>query len=239
LQHLGIDAHFAQPYNHNGKARIERFFGTVHGEFDKEFPSYAGHCSGLLDKKERANRLKNVMALPTIDEVRERFAPWARWFNARSEHQIDDLVDEQTGERLSPDEYYQRHLPSRRVVREDSLMLLEQVFTRPLKVHKWGISLKIGNKTVRYGEHAAELRERMGSGKLVRVSFDESDLRSVRIYDEDFRLLCVAGENGRHGGLSDDPIRKADVQAAHAARRQLKRDLKRTLDLAAASLSDA
>lgn len=239
LTHLGIDGHFAVAYNHNGKARIERWFGTVHNDFDREWPSYAGYDAAELDKMERAERLENTMDLPTIEQVREKFAAWFDAYNHRADHNIDDLVDAHTSERLSPIEFYDRYLPALRVVRSDSLLLLEQVFTRPLTVHKWGISLKIAGKVVRYGEHAVELRELMGSGRQVRVSYDESDLRSVRVFDEDWRLICIAGENGRHGGLADDPIRREDLQAAMTKRREIKRDLKRKIDTIAMSLSDA
>lgn len=239
LTHLGIDGHFAVAYNHNGKARIERWFGTVHGDFDREWPSYAGYDAAELDKMERAERLENTMDLPTIEQVRERFAAWFDSYNHRADHNIDDLVDPDTRQRLSPIEFYDRYLPALRVVRADSLLLLEQVFTRPLTVHKWGISLKIAGKAIRYGEHAVELRELMGSHRQVRVSYDESDLRSVRVFDEDWKLICIAGENGRHGGLSDDPIRREDLQAAMTKRREIKRDLKRKIDTIAMSLSDA
>lgn len=239
LTHLGIDGHFAVAYNHNGKARIERWFGTVHSDFDREWPSYAGYDAAELDKMERAERLENTMDLPTIEQVREKFAAWFDAYNHRADHAIEDLVDPHTSERLSPIEFYDRYLPALRVVRSDSLLLLEQVFTRPLTVHKWGISLKIAGKVVRYGEHAVELRELMGSGRQVRVSYDESDLRSVRVFDEDWRLICIAHENGRHGGLSDDAIRREDLQAAMNTRRQIKRDLKRCVDTVSMSLSDA
>lgn len=239
LTHLGIDGHFAVAYNHNGKARIERWFGTVHGDFDREWPSYAGYDAAELDKMERAERLENVMDLPTIEQVREKFATWFESYNHRADHAIDDLVDPDTRQRLSPIEFYDRFLPAMRVVRADSLILLEQVFTRPLTVHKWGVSLKIAGKVVRYGEHSVELRELMGSHRQVRVSYDESDLRSVRVFDEDWRLICIARENGRHGGLSDDPIRREDLQAAMNTRRQIKRDLKRQIDTRSMSLSDA
>jgi transposase InsO family protein len=239
LAMLKIEPHFARHYNHNGKARIERFFGTVHGEFDKEFKSYAGYRPGMLDKLDHQATQKDIMSLPTLDEVREKFDEFAQWYNLRREHHIDDLRDPSTQERLSPDEFYNRYLPSKRVVKKDALILLEEVFSTPLKVFKWGVSLRIGNGTVRYGELCPELEPLVGTDARVFVSYDPEDMGTVNIWNEKFEFLCAAQQNGRYGGLANDRIKKQDLQAGFAKRKQASRRLREKIDLVTGTLSDA
>lgn len=239
LAMLKIEPHFARHYNHNGKARIERFFGTMHGEFDKEFQSYAGYRPGMLDKLDHQATQKDIMNLPTLDEVREKFEQFAEWYNARSEHRIDDLKDPVTQERLSPIEFYERFLPTKRAVKADSLILLEEVFSTPLKVHKWGVSIRIGSGTVRYGELCPELEPLVGTDARVYVSYDTEDMGTVNIWTEDFEHLCSAQQNGRYGGLATDRVKKQDLQAGFNKRKQAKRRLNERIDLVTGSLSDA
>lgn len=243
LNMLGIEPHFAQPYNHNGKARVERFFGTVHERFDKTFAAYAGHRSGMLDKREREARRKDVMSLPTLDEVKQRFAEWASWYNAWADHRIEDLVDADLGGRVSPEEFYRRRLPAKRTLDLDSLVILEQVFTEPVKVHKWGISIKIGTKTMRYGEDAAgriepALEPYVGSGELVYVSYDEQDLSRITVWDAGFRPIAKVWANTLRGGLVGESFTRRDLQAAANERREQKRRVKQRVDLSTLTMSD-
>lgn len=235
---LGIEPHFARPYNHNGKARVERFFGTVHEDFDKQFDSYTGNKPGMVDAKLRREQQGDIMALPTLDEVREKFEEWASYYNARSEHRIDDLRDPETRRRLSPIEFYTRFLPTMRVVDRGALKLLEPVWSKPLAVHKHGITLTLAGKGVRYGEMEPALEPLVGTDRRVYVSFDPSDTSQVTIYDEEFQLLCTAMENGRYGGLATDKVSLADRKTAFARRKEQKRRAKQRVDLAALSLSD-
>lgn len=235
---LGIEPHFATPYNHNGKARVERFFGLVHERFDKEFASYVGNRVGMVDRRERKDDLTNTHTLPTIDEIRERFDEFATWYNHRSDHRIDDLVDREKGGRLSPEEFYQRHLPKRQLVNQDSLKLLEQVWEKPRKVHKWGVSVPIGGRVCRFGEMEPALDALVGTNRRVFVSFDPSDTTRVHVWDQDFKLVCVATENGRYGGISNDRVTVQDRKVAWSERRAQKRELERKIDMTTASLSD-
>lgn len=239
LSMLGITPHFARHYNHDGKARIERFFGTVHGEFCKEFDSYSGFKPGMLDKLDHQATQRDVMNLPTLDEVRERFTEFASWYNHRSEHAIDDLRDPETLERLSPIEFYTRYLPAMRTLKRDKLVLLQDVWSNPLKVHKWGVSLRIDGNTIRYGEMRPELEPLVGSDQRVFVSYDPEDMGSVTIWTEKFELLCTAMQNGRYGGLATDKIKREDLKAGFDKRRQAKRRVKQKIDVVTGTLSSA
>lgn len=226
---LGIKPHFARPYNHNGKSRQERFYGTVHGEFDKEFASYCGYKPGMLDHRDQLAIQKDTMNLPTVEDVREKFTEFARWYNFRSDHHIDDLRDPKTLERLSPAEFYQRYLQTKLAVKQESLILLEPVWSNALKVQKNGIGLRIGAQTVRYGELMPELESLVGTDKRVFVSWNPSDTNSVTVWDQDFQFICIAQENGRYGGLAQDTITLEDRKSAYNARKeQLKRVKQKT-----------
>lgn len=240
LRMVGIEPHFAQPYNHNGKARIERFFRTMHERFDRLFATWCGSRPGMIDRRELNATLRDVMALPTIDDLREGFAQWAEWYNHRAAHEIDDLRDRQTRERLSPAEFYDRELPAVRTVDRRVLPLLGQVWsTRPLRVSKMGVTLEMAGGRVRYGEREPALEPLVGSGRGVYVSYDPADTGSVEVWDEAFRHLCTARENGRHGGLADDEVTVADRRAAFAQRREQRRRARERVDALSLSLSDA
>lgn len=238
LRMLSIEPHFALPYNHNGKARIERFFGTLHQRFDREFATWCGSRPGMVERKELNAKIREVMSLPTLGELAERFALWAEWYNHRADHGIADLADRETGELLSPIEFYRRELPARRAIDRDLLPLLGLVWSRPLAVHKHGVSVEIAGRVVRYGEMQPALEPLVGSGARVYVSYDPADTARVEIWDDQFRHLCTAPENGRYGGLADDQVSVADRRAAYAARREQKRRARERVDLAGMSLSD-
>lgn len=239
LNMLGIEPHFANAYNHNGKARIERLFGKVHGDFCNEFKSYIGNRPGMVDRRAMAAETRDVMNLPTIEEVRERFAAWAEYHNHSADHSIEALCDPESRERLSPQEFYDRYLPTKRTVDRDALTLLAPVWTNPLKVSKHGISVRMGGRTVRYGELEPQLELLAGTDRRVFVSYDPDDTGSVRVWDEQFRFLCTALENGRYGGLTDDKVKLADRRAAHNERRAQLRRVRERVKVDKLTLSDA
>jgi len=237
---LGITPHFAMPYNHDGKSRIERWHGTVHGEFDRDFMSYCGNKPGMLDSIALRDQRKDILSLPTLDEVREIFDEFIAWYNTRTEHRIDDLKDPDTLERLSPIQFYDRYLETKPVINKNALKLLEPMWSpKPLKVHKNGISLKIGGGTVRFGDTAVELEPFVGSDKRVYVSWDPEDTTQITVWDEDFKLVCTAMENKRYGGLASDKVTIADRRAGFAARRGQKRRAKQRADILTMTMDNA
>ncbi|MCB9902537.1 MAG: DDE-type integrase/transposase/recombinase [Planctomycetes bacterium] len=218
---LGIEVRFGTPYNPNAKARIERLFGLIHERFDREQRSYCGQGPTAVAPEIKAALLKDPAALPTLDEVRERFEAFVSWCNGRGEHGIDDLIDGSTGERLSPAAYYDAHLPVRRELLDPSMLeLLAQRFTRPLKAGKRGVGFTPPGATrkVYFGEHRPELRPYINckTSRLV-ASFDESDLSAVRLWDAaTMRHVCTAPMNEFYGA-------KASAGAIAEAQRRRKR----------------
>lgn len=219
---LGIETHFAAPYNHDGKARIERFFGTAHGEFCKTFDTYCGAKPGDVPKHGVA-----MDRLPTLDDVRGRFPRFAQWYNDRCEHGIDDLADDQ-GRRLSPSEAMNQWRTTRSIMpRPEALALLMHRWEQPKSVGKLGIGVRIAGRTVYYGQDCVELRPLQGRKASVHVTCEPQDMSRVFVYDEQFRFLCVAQANGLHGGAS--PMSRAALASAMKRKRDHERAVRDTL----------
>lgn len=219
---LGIDVHFAAPYNHDGKARIERFFGTVHGEFCKSFDSYCGARPGDVPRHGLP-----VDRLPTVDEVRARFPRFAQWYNDRCEHGIEDLADD-AGRRLSPSEAMSQWRTTRSIMpRPESLALLLHRWEQPRSVGKLGIGVRIAGRTVYYGQDCPELRPLAGRKASVHVTYEPDDMSRIFVYDDQFRFLCMAPANGLHGGAS--PMSRAAIASAMKRKRDHERAVRDSL----------
>lgn len=235
---LGIECHFARPYNHNGKARIERLFATVHQDHDREYASWCGSDEGdRPDADTLRAALADVMALPTLDQVRERFAQWAQWYNGRRDHRIDDLVlcDGGSTERLSPIEFYQRRLPARRIAPKESLELLWPTMSRAVQVTKRGVAATIAGKVWRWGAGHPALEPLVGTDARVYIAYDDDRLDEVVVYDTQFRFLCHARMNQLLGGAQ---VSKEDLREAMGIRREQARRAKERPPLVERVLTD-
>lgn len=237
---LGIKAQFATPYNHNGKARIERFFGVVHQGFDRTLDSWCGSKPGDRDPEAVKAVQSDPLKLPTLDQVREKLASWFEAYNASGDRNVPDL------DGLSPESFYRSRLPAFRALTDKArvLGLLQDRWSRPLTVNKFGVGITISGQRITYGQFEPALNELVGSGRKVHVTYDPADLTSVRVYDERFALICQAPMNARHGGdvssaTGAGAIAKDHLQQAIRRQRQFKRDARRQLDLAAATLTTA
>jgi len=231
LGRLGIEPHFALPYNHNGKARIERMFGSMHMEHDREYKSWCGSKKDTVDPDALKAAVHDVMSLPTIDEVRERVASWADWYNHTKDHNVEDLdADRETGEALSRIEHYTANLPAeRRLSDPNVLILLEREWSRPLKVGKRGIGIKFGGGTTHYGDVAPELDHYKGTDRTVFVTYDPEDTGEISVFDGDYRFICRATENDSFGGVG-----KISKDARILAHQQRSSQRKRARDWAPA-----
>lgn len=223
LGKLGIKARFALPYNHNGKARIERLFGTRSGGFDKFQPGYCGNTPGAKDRDAIDAELADIKGLLTLEQLKAKFAVWVQEYNHAADHAVTDLADPATGELLSRDGFYQRFHPRRVLADRSSLELLKHRWSKPLKVQKWGISLTIAGRVCRFGDIAPELDRFKGTDRLVRVCFDPDATESITVYDDEWRPVCVARENEEYGGPATDSISVEARKRAMAIRREQKK----------------
>lgn len=75
---LGIDTHFAWPYNARSKP-VERFFGTMN-ELERLLPSYTGQSipdkPAWMNRNEKLHRRLHNSWVPTIDEAHEAIRRW-------------------------------------------------------------------------------------------------------------------------------------------------------------------
>ena len=218
---LQITPHFSLPFNANGKARLERWFRTL-DPFHKTFESYCG-----ISPETQPQRLKEVLSrpgiIPPFKAVYERIAAHIQGYNQRADHDIDDMVE--GAERLSPDQAMARWCTTRRVWADPSALdLLLQKWKRPTTVGRNGIAMTIMGQTFRYGQFEPALRPFKGlhkrDRKTVRVNYDPHDVRTIRVYDDQYRFVCVAKMNdqgGLHAGdaISEEKVADLNRQKAH------------------------
>jgi len=200
---LEIQAHFSIAYCPNGKARMERWFGTIHGDFDKSFVTYCGASSG--DKPESLEGiLDQPHRIPDIEHVRKRLADRIAAFNANADHNMEDL--EEGGVKLAPGDALAKWCASRRVTpHENVLELLMQHWYRPVSVGKNGVTIAPYGFPLSYGSTDPALMpyKRCGTDRkkvTVFVSFDPHDLRTISVWNHEFQRIAVVRENDI-GGL--------------------------------------
>ncbi|MEO0966299.1 MAG: transposase domain-containing protein [Planctomycetota bacterium] len=217
---LDIECSFSLAYNPNGKARMERWFRTLHETFDIGFVSYAGGSPARKPESLDAV-LKRPASLPTFEQVEDELADFIAAYNARADHAIEDLVDrdEQTGERvtISPDEAMSRWCPSVRHRDPSAIQHLCRMWHPPVSVGKQGVTLRLYGRVLRYGAFDAALSpykaRRRGKATKVLVSYDVDDLATVQVWTLDRRFIAECRLNERGGG---------DARALKAVSRQLR-----------------
>jgi hypothetical protein len=198
---LGIEPHFALEYNPNGKARLERWFRDLQ-PFCQAFDTYTG--IDTESKPERlADVLKNPRLIPSFEEVSKRLDDFIAAFNDNANHQMEDLSE--NGQTLSPNEAFARWCDTQRIPADrQSIDLLMTEWHRPVPVLKNGISLRFGTRTYKYGNTEPSLARfkalSKAERKLVRVSFDPRDFRTIRVYDMAYVFVCEATMNHVGGG---------------------------------------
>jgi len=220
LNALKIEARFAIPYSPNSKSRQERFYRSLSGFF-KTFETYAGE-----DVDTRPERLNAVLAnprlIPSFEHVQARLAKHIEGYNASADHAIADLVD--GGEPLSPGEALRRWCGTRRVLADPgALDLLLQQWHKPVTMGRNGITLVLAGRAVAYGGFEAALTPFKARFKKDRkpllVSYDPHDIRTIRVYDAQWRFVCTARMNdlgGRHGdAIALEYVGELNRQKAH------------------------
>ena len=209
LGELGIKPHFSIAYAPNGKARMERWYGTLHDQFCRSMPSYVGK-----DTASKPDGLASRVAagnLPTYAEARERLSHYIKAYNASDEHQIADLVRDGGG-RLSPDQAMATWCTTQRVYNAGALDLLLLHHDRAVTVGKQGVRVTVAGETYYYGLMAPELIAYQHTRRKVRAAYDPTDLRTAHIFDDQTKqLICVARSNDVGG--QDGPIGRQQMAA--------------------------
>jgi len=210
---LGIEPHFSLKFNPQGKARCERIFATIGARFDKTFATYTG--KNTVDKPEKLEAvIKAAKTIPSFEHVRRRMGQWIDGYNARTEHQMHDLAGPDG--RLSPDQAMDHWNTTHRLRPADEVLdAMLQHHHKPVRVGRNGFTLRIAGQPMHYGQAqlAGELRRWQGTKREIFVTYDPADLRTVRVHDDQWRLICQATAN-MIGPRHSDPLRVEHVKQA-------------------------
>ena len=203
---------FAIPYHPQSKA-IERWFDTLEGQFVRTMPTYCGKDTArrpddVVDYLATARAKEEAMEL---DEFAGKVEQFLGLYN-RMPH---------TGRGMdgaAPLEVFNRRR-SRRMICDETLALLCQVWTGELKVGKNGVQVK----GLWYGQFDQTLM--MHFGRPVRCAFDPDDLSRVRVYDAHTYHYITTAEQATmiaYGATAGDSDLRESMAAKNRARRTIK-----------------
>lgn len=225
---LKIQVHFSLPHNPTGKPRMERWFGTMHDQFDRTFPTYCGN-----KPEERPESLKKILQdernIPTFDQINYELGLFIIGFNNNADHQVEDMADlvDMTGKKLSPVEYMNKMCESTRVYDKAALDLFMMTWARPQKVGRNGVTVKTAKgKKFHYGAHNHAIMRHRGRGRVM-VSYNEDDLSEVTVYTMTLSKIGVAEINDRNLLHGLKPTRE-HVSNQMKRKRQFEKSLKFT-----------
>ncbi len=205
---LGVEAVWAIPYAPWAKM-IESHFRLVVARFARRMRSYCGNKPE--DRPDGAMQIP-IMALPTLDEVREAFAEWLPT--------IHDLPREGDGMHgRTPNEVWAAHRgPVVRAIPDAAMLdyLCAKVVTKPVKVSKDGVR----HQGLHYGASAPELWKLFGQQVRIKVHPETRDF--VDVISLDGRPICRARHDRLDGTQPTDIAkaasrRKAALKAAREA----------------------
>lgn len=217
---LGIEVHFSMAYNPNGKGRLERWFGTLHDQFDRTFATYCGNSPA--NRPEGLNELlKNKPhAIPSFDHVRSRLVEFLRGYNASAQHSKADL------DGRSPDQAMAEWVPTRRILPPpQTLDMLLQQWHKPQRVGRNGLTISVAGMALSYGQYEPALSRFKGTGENLHISYDPNDVSQIRVYDAQWRFIAVADLNDTGGMHDGSPISREHVSRILARQRAYNRAL--------------
>lgn len=216
---LGIEAHFALPYNAQAK-NIERRFRDVHGYFDKHCPGYTG--TNVVKRPEVLKaEIKAGKILPF-----EEFKKLAESFLAESLNKLPFGRGAIFAKR-TPDEIWAADNPTLRRASPESLSAFCQRTSRVISVQKNGVhdpDLDVWY----WAEEFAALK-----GTKVYLRRDLDDYGTAWVFAEDGKLLCQAKIAQAVHPLANDKKSKAELKERYAA---VKRERKAMRKKAAAPI---
>lgn len=203
MERLGIQVHWARPFNPQAKP-IERFFETVCEGFSKRQPSYCGNSpENRPETLYRDLRAGNV-EVPALEEVRAAFGRWLKDAYHFRPHSGDGMNGRTPADVFSEDPIALRTAPAEIL----DLMLMR---TRRAKVTRHGVR----HNGAYYGQGNLEIFKLHGKEVLLRS--DPADAASLVVCDLQGNPLTVV-YNQRLRGLNQD-----DIRAGEKRRKQCKK----------------
>lgn len=196
---LEITVHFALPYNAKAKP-IERFFGTLAGDFSKDFETYCGRNPVERPELQPATvrKLHAAGKLPTFADVEEALTDYLE-----HDYHVRPHAGESGMDGRSPAAVFAAELAVKRVVPEHLLAVVAMPAGRPVRVTRGGL-VRMDN--VQY--FANELFAGH-VGRDVTLRRDLADTNAVHVY-EGQRYLCTAKALAKVSPLAAKP---AEIEA--------------------------
>ncbi|MEM6551783.1 MAG: DNA-binding domain-containing protein [Planctomycetota bacterium] len=214
---VGVETHFTEPYSPTSKGRVERFFGTLHDQFDRSMPGYCGKDSNSKPEELDA-LLKTPWKLPSFDHVKARLSDYIEGYNAKISMNRKGAIG------MSPDESMAQSPRPMKVYDERELEVGLSMWHKPVPVGRNGITIYPTSKGQQYGRFdpfLAALKTRPGQkSKRVMVSYDPNDL----VWSLEGKLLGVALHN-QHG-YRGERFSREDLAQAQKERRQYEKAAK-------------
>ncbi len=192
---MSVECAHTNPYAARSKGRCERWFGTMHSQFCKSWPSYCGRSpENKPDDVDQWMQEKGNL-VPTFEEARTAFALFVQGYNASTEHNKEDMAG------MSPDQMYaERCTIERRLVDPVILDMLLQKWMKTVTVNRNGITIYPFGRQMVYGQRdrwldqykALKLKDR----PELRVSYDPDAMEHLRVWTIDWKFLGTIEWNG-------------------------------------------
>jgi len=197
LARLGIKVLFATPYHGQSKP-IERWFGTLAGDFSKTMPGYVGSNTALTLEEHQSYYKKVVPNIKmTFEEFEKEALNYVINWNETWEH--SGLGGK------TPNQVFNEGMKNRIKITPDEQALRDLFSTSyTCKVQRNGVTI-LGTK---YYTEELVLNKYSKKDVLIKRSF--KDVGTVKIYELTGKFICQAVSNRfKDKGVSEENIRNA------------------------------
>ncbi len=194
---MKIAVRYALPYNAKAKS-IERTFGTLE-TLNRMLSSYIGNSPD--NRPESMKKLNSQLKdeVPSYERFKEYAKACIEIYN-NTQHTGAGMNG-----RTPYTAYKEEFREPMRTIAPIELQSLMRRTTRKIKVNKNGVKF---NEIYNQSYNSIELQS-LAFGKYVYARYDTEDVRSINIYTEDGRFLCIASISGVYS-YSDD--RELNIQ---------------------------
>ncbi len=204
---LDIKVRHVWPYHGQSKP-VERWFANIE-DANRSWPTYCGNCPDNRPENHQAQLDRNKA--PTIQDYTQWFADWLAAHDAGHKHTGHGMNGQ------TPDAVYAANLKHKMEASAGQLDVLCLMRVGPVKVGQNGVTYK----GLQFGQYEPALHRLFGSKVILRI--DERDIRSVQVYSEDDRFVCLAPCNARLGVLADSQDLRKAIQQKRGERADLKK----------------
>lgn len=179
---MGLNWNKTSVGNAKSKGNIERLFHTFNSQYERYFSGHIGdgilaHREGSRIDQDHSQKTHKAIGYPTFDEAKKLIIQLVSQYN-----EID------TSERKAPHKIFSACTKPNSIKVEPQDFALIFLNEKRLKVTRSSIAIEI-NKTKFEFEPYDNVERLKMTGKTVRVHYDETDMRSVFVFDLDSDLF--------------------------------------------------